>query len=74
MTELENLLDEYKDSKNIRKRLNQQKCNKKKFSSLELIFITLIICIFIYACQIIYDKGLFRKKQINLGYLLNFSK
>jgi hypothetical protein len=74
MTELENLLDEYKDSKDIRKRLNQQKCNKKKFSSLELIFITLIICIFIYACQIIHDKGLFRKKQINLGYLLNFSK
>lgn len=73
MTKLENLIDEYKGSKNIKKRFNQQKCNRKKFSSLELTFIILLAGILIYVCQVVHEKGLFgEKKQFSLGNLLNF--
>ena len=71
MVELENLIDEYKDSKSIK--FNRQRCYKKKFSTLELIFIILLACMLIYISQIMHEK-LFEKKQINLGNLLNFSK
>lgn len=43
MTRLDNLIDGYKGKKKLKKRLNQTKCIRKKYSKSEIILIVLII-------------------------------
>lgn len=56
MTRLDNLIDEYKGKKNLKKRLKQTKCLRKKYSKSEIILIFLIIFLLGYCTYFIHKN------------------
>lgn len=67
MTRLDNLIDEYKGKKNLKKRLNQTKCIRKKYSKSEIILIVLIIFLIGFCAYFIQKNS--QKNHFRHGFL-----